>query len=74
MLMRFIWSCQVLLCRSALEVVLGVKAAWELASSGANERVTGWDAGTVEADAAAGGAGDTMLVDLAGGLGPSTAL
>ena len=31
-------------------------------------------AGTVEADAAAGGAGDTVFVDLAGGLGPSTAL
>ena len=59
---------------SALEVVLGVKAAWELASSGANERVTRWDAGTVEADAAAGGAGDTVFVDLAGGLGPSIAL
>ncbi len=26
---------------SASEVVLGMKAAWELASSGANERVTG---------------------------------
>ena len=59
---------------SASEVVLGVKAAWELASSGAKERVTRWDAGTVEADAAAGGAGDTVFVDLADGLGPSTAL
>ena len=54
--------------------MLGVKAAWELASSGANERVTRSDAGIVEADAAAGGAGDTVFVDLAGGLGPSTAL
>ena len=59
---------------SALEVVLGVNAAFELASSGVNERVTCWDASTVEADAAAGGAGDTVFVDLAGGLGPSTAL
>ena len=50
--------------------MLGLKAAWELASSGANERVTGWDAGIVEADAAAGGAGDTVFVDLAAGLGP----
>ena len=32
------------------------------------------DAGIVEADAAAGGAGDTVFVDLADGLGPSTAL
>ena len=31
------------------------------------------DAGIVEEDAAAGGAGDTVFVDLAGGLGPSTA-
>ena len=54
--------------------MLGVKAAWELGSFGANERVTGWDAGIVEADAAAGGAGDTMFLDLTGGLGPSTAL
>ena len=54
--------------------MLGVKAAWELASYGANERVTRLDAGTVEADAAAGGAGDIVFVDLAGGLGPSTAL
>ena len=54
--------------------MLGVKAAWELASSGANERVTGSYAGTVEADAAAGGAGHAVFVDLAGGLGPSTAL
>ena len=59
---------------STSEVVLGVKADWELASSRANEQVTRWDAGTVEADAAAGGAGDTVFVDLAGGLGPSTAL
>ena len=47
-----------------------MKVAWELASSGANERVTGIG----EADAVAGGAGDTVFVDLAGGLGPSTAL
>ena len=54
--------------------MLGVKAAWELASFGANERVTHSDVGTVEADAAAGGAGDTVFVDLAGGLGHSAAL
>ena len=54
--------------------MLGVKAAWELASSGANERVTRRDAGIVEADATASGAGDTVFVDLVGGLGPSTPL
>ena len=30
--------------------------------------------GTIEANATAGGAGDIVFVDLAGGLGPSTAL
>ena len=59
---------------SASEVVLGMKAAWELASFRANEQVTHWDPGTIEADVAAGGAGDTVFVDLASGLGPSTAL
>ena len=54
--------------------MLGVKAAWELVSSGENERVTRCDAGIVEADATAGGARDIVFVDLAGGLGPSTAL